>query len=209
MWIDGVWCIHAWLPIIMFSSSVASSVSRSPNVKFRADQPAVLLASEFVLSAAAYQPCPPPTYAMLQNWLQGDSESWKGDRLNRWVATSCEDCCQLPVKSLLPILNCPSPQSVSKVNLLLESFLFFLVLKRDHHSTTTPHLYQTQLWLLICVQCTWPTSCNQHSLIPCWLPLDVSTGVQAPWMPGKYSSPRPRSFGSLAEVNWHILRALL
>ena len=59
-----------------------------------------------------------------------------------------------PVKSLLPKLNCPPPQSASKVNLLLESFLFFLVLKRDHHSTTTPHLYQTQLWLLICVQCT-------------------------------------------------------
>ena len=34
------------------------------------------------------------------------------------------------VKSLLPKLNCPPPQNASKVNLLLESFLFFLVLKQ-------------------------------------------------------------------------------
>jgi len=79
----------------MFSSAVVSSVSRSPNGKFRADHPAVLWASEFVLSSAAYHPCPAPTYAILRNWLQGGCELRTGDSLKRQVATSCKDCCQL------------------------------------------------------------------------------------------------------------------
>ena len=53
--------VHTYiLPIIVFTSSVASSVSRSPNVNFWADHPAVLWASVFVFTAA-YWPCPHPT----------------------------------------------------------------------------------------------------------------------------------------------------